>query len=74
MARDPAMVCTCCGEWRVVLIKIDRAERRRPHQFFRIVGHGTIVREVETVAEVDEVLKLNGIDMADFVETEPATP
>lgn len=68
MARDPQMVCTCCGTWRIVLVKISSGERHRPHQLLRILNHGLVVREVTKVADVEDVLRTFGMDIANFVE------
>lgn len=63
---DQAMVCTCCGKWRVSMIVIERLPGH-PRQLLRITSYGMKVADVDSVEAVDQVLSRYGIDIANFV-------
>lgn len=57
------LVCTCCGHW---VIEVDQ-----PVKLFRIRSHGTNVKDVRTITDVERVLERYGKSLADFEERKP---
>lgn len=61
-----AMVCKCCGHWRVTAMVLER-EPGWPRSMLRITNRGAKVADVYTVDDVQTVLARYNIDIGMLV-------